>query len=156
MTASIPVEADTKERLDRLKREDETWSEFLDRLAAEVETTDVSRGKGHGRRSWPATPSSGPARASSDRYVLERVFEGAGQRADMDRTRARLLALVVALAAGGVGYALSSDPILALTLVEVYGVSALGYFVAVAQVAAARDGGSEMEPPVDGGATHTS
>ena len=137
----------------------------------------------------------------------------------MDRTRARLLALVVALAAGGVGYALSSDPILALTLVEVYGVttwlvvtrydalpegvrggtdwdvtkwngawvtvltagafgtmnairipldvgfvlalvvygvSALGYFVAVAQVAAARDGGSEMEPPVDGGATHTS
>ena len=46
MTASIPIEADTKERLDRLKREDETWSEFLDRLAAEVETTDDSPWEG--------------------------------------------------------------------------------------------------------------
>jgi len=46
MTASIPVEADTKERLERLKREDETWSEFLDRLAAAVEATDDSPWKG--------------------------------------------------------------------------------------------------------------
>jgi len=31
---SIPVDAATKERLDRLKRDDETWDEFLRRVTA--------------------------------------------------------------------------------------------------------------------------
>ena len=31
---SIPVDSSTKERLDRLKREDETWDEFLERITA--------------------------------------------------------------------------------------------------------------------------
>lgn len=34
---SIPVDSATKERLDRLKRDDETWDEFLDRLTADEE-----------------------------------------------------------------------------------------------------------------------
>lgn len=29
---SIPVDSATKERLDRLKRDDETWDEFLERI----------------------------------------------------------------------------------------------------------------------------
>lgn len=29
---SIPVDSDTKERLDRLKLDDETWDEFLERV----------------------------------------------------------------------------------------------------------------------------
>lgn len=29
---SIPVDSTTKEQLDRLKRDDETWDEFLDRV----------------------------------------------------------------------------------------------------------------------------
>jgi len=74
----------------------------------------------------------------------------------MDRTRARLLTLVVALAAGGVGYGLSTDPILTLALVLVYGVSALGYFVAVAQLTAARDGSAETGSTVDDGVAHSS
>lgn len=31
---SIPVDSATKERLDRLKRDDETWDEFLERITA--------------------------------------------------------------------------------------------------------------------------
>lgn len=31
---SIPVDTATKERLDRLKRDDETWDEFLQRVTA--------------------------------------------------------------------------------------------------------------------------
>lgn len=31
---SIPVDTTTKERLDRLKRDDETWDEFLERVTA--------------------------------------------------------------------------------------------------------------------------
>ena len=31
---SIPVDSATKERLDRLKRDDETWDEFLERVTA--------------------------------------------------------------------------------------------------------------------------
>lgn len=31
---SIPVDTATKERLDRLKRDDETWDEFLERVTA--------------------------------------------------------------------------------------------------------------------------
>jgi len=46
--------------------------------------------------------------------------EGAG----MKRSRDRLLSTVVALAAGGVGYALAGDPMLALALGLVYGVGA--------------------------------
>ncbi|SDF55510.1 DUF7557 family protein [Halorientalis regularis] len=30
---SIPVDHETKERLDRLKKDDETWDEFLERTA---------------------------------------------------------------------------------------------------------------------------
>ena len=62
MAASIPVEEDTKERLERLKREDETWSEFLDRLAAEVETTDDS-------------PWEGTRKAESARDAVKRSRE---------------------------------------------------------------------------------
>lgn len=47
----------------------------------------------------------------------------------MERSRARLLAVVVALAAGGVGYALAGDPVLTLALTLVYG---LGAWLAVA------------------------
>jgi hypothetical protein len=31
---SIPVDSSTKERLDRLKRDSETWDEFLERITA--------------------------------------------------------------------------------------------------------------------------
>lgn len=31
---SIPVDTATKQRLDRLKRDDETWDEFLERVTA--------------------------------------------------------------------------------------------------------------------------
>jgi len=31
---SIPVDSATKERLDRLKRDDETWDEFFERITA--------------------------------------------------------------------------------------------------------------------------
>lgn len=34
---SIPVDAATKEHLDRLKRDDETWDEFLERITATEE-----------------------------------------------------------------------------------------------------------------------
>ena len=34
---SIPVDSTTKERLDRLKRDDETWDEFLERATATEE-----------------------------------------------------------------------------------------------------------------------
>jgi len=34
---SIPVDAATKQRLDRLKRDDETWDEFLERAIATEE-----------------------------------------------------------------------------------------------------------------------
>ena len=34
---SIPVDETTKERLDALKRDDETWDEFLCRVASEDE-----------------------------------------------------------------------------------------------------------------------
>lgn len=35
VSTSIRVDDETKARLERLKRDDETWSEFLDRLATE-------------------------------------------------------------------------------------------------------------------------
>lgn len=34
---SIPVDSETKERLDQLKRENETWDEFLMRITANEE-----------------------------------------------------------------------------------------------------------------------
>lgn len=38
---SIPVDSATKERLDRLKREDETWDEFLSRVTATDEPIEA-------------------------------------------------------------------------------------------------------------------
>lgn len=38
---SIPVDASTKERLDRLKRDDETWDEFLQRVTATEEPIEA-------------------------------------------------------------------------------------------------------------------
>jgi predicted CopG family antitoxin len=38
---SIPVDSTTKERLDRLKREDETWDEFLKRMTATEEPIEA-------------------------------------------------------------------------------------------------------------------
>jgi predicted CopG family antitoxin len=38
---SIPVDAETKERLDRLKRDDETWDEFLLRITATEEPIEA-------------------------------------------------------------------------------------------------------------------
>jgi hypothetical protein len=38
---SIPVDTATKERLDRLKREDETWDEFLERVTANEEPIEA-------------------------------------------------------------------------------------------------------------------
>jgi predicted transcriptional regulator len=34
---SIPVDSETKERLDELKRDDETWDEFLTRVTSDQE-----------------------------------------------------------------------------------------------------------------------
>lgn len=36
--ASIPVDPETKERLDALKPDDETWDEFLTRITSDEET----------------------------------------------------------------------------------------------------------------------
>lgn len=38
---SIPVDTTTKERLDRLKRDDETWDEFLERVTATEEPIEA-------------------------------------------------------------------------------------------------------------------
>jgi hypothetical protein len=38
---SIPVDAETKEWLDRLKRDDETWDEFLQRITATEEPIEA-------------------------------------------------------------------------------------------------------------------
>jgi hypothetical protein len=38
---SIPVDSTTKERLDRLKRDDETWDEFLKRVTATEEPIEA-------------------------------------------------------------------------------------------------------------------
>jgi len=38
---SIPVDSETKMRLDRLKREDETWDEFLERFTATEEPIEA-------------------------------------------------------------------------------------------------------------------
>jgi len=38
---SIPVDTATKERLDRLKRDDETWDEFLTRITTTEEPIEA-------------------------------------------------------------------------------------------------------------------
>ena len=38
---SIPVNESTKKRLDRMKRDDETWDEFLDRGTADEEPIEA-------------------------------------------------------------------------------------------------------------------
>lgn len=38
---SIPVDAATKERLDRLKRDDETWDVFFDRIIPNEQRIEV-------------------------------------------------------------------------------------------------------------------
>jgi len=38
---SIPVDVATKERLDQLKRDDETWDEFLERLSTTEEPIEA-------------------------------------------------------------------------------------------------------------------
>jgi predicted CopG family antitoxin len=38
---SIPIDDSTKERLDRLKREGETWDEFLQRIVATEEPIEA-------------------------------------------------------------------------------------------------------------------
>lgn len=38
---SIPVDKSTKERLDRLKRDDETWDEFLERITTAEEPIEA-------------------------------------------------------------------------------------------------------------------
>lgn len=46
MSTSIRVDEETKERLERLKHEDETWSEFLDRLATDASSMEAGAWKG--------------------------------------------------------------------------------------------------------------
>lgn len=46
MSTSIRVDDETKERLERLKHEDETWSEFLDRLATEAGSMEAGAWEG--------------------------------------------------------------------------------------------------------------
>lgn len=38
---SIPVDESTKQRLDRLKRDNETWDEFLERITATEEPIEA-------------------------------------------------------------------------------------------------------------------
>lgn len=49
MSTSIRVDEDTKDRLERLKHDDETWSEFLDRLATEAGTMEAGAWEGTGK-----------------------------------------------------------------------------------------------------------
>ncbi|WP_435196907.1 DUF7557 family protein [Natronomonas sp. EA1] len=49
MSTSIRVSEETKEKLARLKREDESWDEFLDRLATEGAGMNAGAWKGTGK-----------------------------------------------------------------------------------------------------------
>jgi predicted CopG family antitoxin len=49
MSTSIRVSDETKEKLSRLKREDENWDEFLDRLANEGAEMNAGAWKGTGK-----------------------------------------------------------------------------------------------------------
>lgn len=59
MSTSIRVSDETKEKLARLKREDESWDEFLDRLANE--------GAGMAAGAWNGTDKAEQAREAIDR-----------------------------------------------------------------------------------------
>lgn len=59
MSTSIRVDDDTKERLERLKRDDETWSEFLTRLATESGTMEPG--------AWEGTDKAEKARQARKR-----------------------------------------------------------------------------------------
>ncbi len=59
MSTSIRVDEETKDRLKRLKREDETWSEFLDRLATERGSMEAG--------AWEGTDKAEKARAARKR-----------------------------------------------------------------------------------------
>lgn len=59
MSTSIRVSDETKEKLSRLKREDESWDEFLDRLANE--------GSGMNAGVWEGTGKAETAREAIKR-----------------------------------------------------------------------------------------
>lgn len=59
MSTSIRVSDETKEKLARLKREDESWDEFLDRLANE--------GAGMNAGAWKGTDKAEKAREAIER-----------------------------------------------------------------------------------------
>ncbi len=59
MSTSIRVSDETKEKLARLKREDESWDEFLDRLANE--------GSGMKAGAWKGTDKAEKAREAIER-----------------------------------------------------------------------------------------
>jgi predicted CopG family antitoxin len=59
MSTSIRVSDETKEKLARLKREDESWDEFLDRLANE--------GSGMTAGAWEGTDKAAKAREAIKR-----------------------------------------------------------------------------------------
>lgn len=59
MSTSIRVSDETKEKLARLKREDESWDEFLDRLANE--------GSGMKAGAWKGTDKAEKAREAINR-----------------------------------------------------------------------------------------
>lgn len=59
MSTSIRVSDETKEKLARLKREDESWDEFLDRLANE--------GSGMTAGAWSGTDKAEKAREAIER-----------------------------------------------------------------------------------------
>ena len=49
MSTSIRVSDETKAKLARLKREDESWDEFLDRLASEESSMNPGAWEGTGK-----------------------------------------------------------------------------------------------------------
>jgi len=59
MSTSIRVDEETKERLEQMKHKSETWSEFLDRLAAEAGTMEP--------RAWMDTDKPETAREAIGR-----------------------------------------------------------------------------------------
>jgi predicted CopG family antitoxin len=59
MSTSIRVSDETKQKLARLKRDDESWDEFLDRLATE--------GSGMNAGAWSGTDKAEKAREAIER-----------------------------------------------------------------------------------------
>ncbi len=58
-STTIRVDEETKERLERLKADEETWSEFLDRLATEHGSMDAGV--------WEGTDKPAAARVARER-----------------------------------------------------------------------------------------